>query len=296
MKSMTAKKFIVISLVAGFITGSIPASAFTKLVKGSQGLGRASVNDLAYQEVAILPGNPLFFVKGWGENIRGFFIGGEVSEAQFQLEIAGSRAGELRKLLDWAADNESVLSIALVQYRDSLEAFETKLSGLTTEDLGDDAQETLSDMTIRLFTQVRFIDDIRSGFTATADQEVVADIEKLLISALAYIGTELDTPEAFAARIATASTQQADAATAVRAAVILGQLADKVRETSSDLAASLIIARSTIIFELAAALAAEQNTANIVMAKASTFGEAIPSIAEIIDQLADEALKAELGL
>lgn len=297
---ISTKKLIALSLVAGFVTGAIPASAFTRIVKGSEGLGRASVNELANEDVAILPGNPFHPIIGILSGIRGFFISDSVREVSFKLEIAGRRAGEVRKLLDWASDNEELVSVSLVHYKNSLFDFSSKLRSLKESDLSEDAQEVLNDMTNRLLTQIRFVDDVRDSLVSSADQATLLSIDEILVGALEFIGTNLDNPNAFASRIANLVIHRADAATTIRTAILLKRLAVDIQ--ASELASEMVEARAILVADLAKALNALDMTlvaANpaigLMKVAAPEPAETTPTLADIIDQLADDELKVEIA-
>lgn len=253
------------------------------------------MSELASEEVAILPGNPFHFVIGIKANLKGLFVSNAFEEAQLKLEVAGRRAGEVRKLLDWASDNEELLSLALTNYRSALSVFEEKLRAVAVADLGDDAEESLAKMTRHLLTQLRFVDDVRSHFVNEADAEVLAEIDEALVSSFRFVGTKLDTPSDFADRIASFISGESDAATAIRT---IGVLAGVIRDVAgtdgmNDFVAAIAKARDMLIADLAAAIRSESSIA--VFAKVSDEAQA-PSVSEIVDLLADETLKAELAL
>ncbi|MDO8602096.1 MAG: hypothetical protein Q7R62_03155 [bacterium] len=289
MKIFSAKKLIVFTLIAGFVAGVIPASAFTRIVKASEGLGQVGVKDLALEDIAILPNNPFHFMIGFSNSIKGFFISNPVREASFKLEISGRNAGELRKLLDWVPDNTVALSTSLALYESSLIDFGTKLRSLKASDLGEGAEKTLNKMTGRLLTQVLFVDDIRDSFTSSADKATLEAISDMLEIDLRFIGEKLDRPESFGDRIVNLMTERADAAITVRAAEILPRLVSEISvgEAAQSLKRSILAARQTLITNLIQAMQDESKA----LTQTETEG---PTIIELIDQLAGEVLKAEI--
>jgi hypothetical protein len=296
---MTAKKLIVLSLIAGSVTGVIPASAFTTLVRGSEGMGRASVNELASEDVAILPGNPFHFVIGMSNSFKGFFISDNYNEAAFKLEIAGRGAGEVRKLLDWASDNQELVSFSLTKYSRALLDFKAKLNSLKQSDLTEEAAANLNDMIGRLLTQLRFIDDVRDSFTSPADIATLAAIDETLTDALRFIALNLSDVATFGSRIANLVTEGSDAATAVRVIGILAKLVQEVAgvEEANAFVIAIADARSTLIADLARAMQEEGSAAPAVAAfkvAAAELPVTPPTITEIVNQLADETLKAEI--
>jgi len=296
---ISAKKLIVLSLISGFVVGAVPASAFTRIAKGSEGMGRASVNELASDDVAILPGNPFHFVIGISNSFRGFFISNKLSEAAFKLEIAGRRAGEVRKLLDWASDNQELLSLSLSQYDNALLDFKTKLFNLKSSDLGDDSAKDLNVMIGRLLTQLRFIDDARTFFVESADVAMLANIDKTLAESLRFIALNLDETSSFAARITNLVTEDADVATAVRVVGILAKLVQEVagNEEANAFVAAIADARASLIADLAKAVREEASSVRAVAALKSVVAEEVdpaPTVTQVIEQLADETLKAEI--
>ncbi len=303
---ISAKKIIVLSLAAGIVTGSIPASAFMSIAKGSDGMGRASVNELAHEDVAILPGNPFHFVIGISNSFKGFFISDKLREASFKLEIAGRRAGEVRKLLDWAADNAELLSLSLSNYNSALLEFERKVRVLSRSDLNEDASAQINEMVSRLLTQLRFVDDIRDSFTASSDVAILATIDQTLAGSLRFIALNLDDTATFASRITSAVTERSDAATAIRVVGILAKIVQDVAGAAeaADFVAAIADAREAVIADLAKAIRAESalvapETSMAVAAfkKAPAPVNEAPvasKVSDIVNQLADETLKAEI--
>lgn len=297
--NISPKKIIALSIVTGFITGAIPASALTTIVRGSEGSGQASVQDLALDDIAILSNNPFAPVVGFFNRIPGLFISNPVRDANFKLGIAGHDAGDLRKLLDWAPDNQAALSVSLAKYEGSLTNFDLKLRSLKKTDLGEEADKTLDGMLGRLLPQVRFVDDVRETFTTPADEAALATVDSTLIGALQFIGTNLDTPEAFGKRIVAIVTGRADAATTVRTAVVLQHLVagisgDKAADT---LQVSVLDARKALVADLAKAIIAERGSASPAIAavmKVSASESVAPTVADIVDRLGDDELRSEL--
>lgn len=300
--NISAKKLIVLSLIVGSITGVIPASAFTSLVRGSEGMGKASVNELASEDVAILPGNPFHFVIGISNSFKGFFISDNFNEVAFKLEIAGRRAGEVRKLLDWASDNQELLSFSLGKYNSALLDFKTKLNGLKQSDLTEEMAADLNEMISRLLTQLRFVDDVRDSFTSSADIATLSAIDEALADSLRFIALNLGDVATFGSRIANLVTESSDAATAVRVIGILAKLVQEVAgiEEANAFVAAIADARSALIADLARAMQEEASAAKAAPAVAAFKMAAAeapvtpPTITEIVNQLADETLKAEI--
>lgn len=300
----SAQKIVALSLFTALIGGVIPASAFTRLVRGSEGMGKASVNELASEDVAILPGNPFHFVIGLGSNIKGFFISNKLDEANFKLEVAGRRAGEVRKLLDWASDNADLLSLSLTQYERSLLEFEAKLRVVEKSDLGDDADAIINEMVSRILTQLRFVDDIRASFVESAEAATLTSIDESLAASLRFIASHLDESSSFGGRIANLVTENTDAATAVR---VVGVLAKLIREVAGvtemeEFVSAIATARDMLIADLANAIRQESGVSAMKMAPSiaafaapAPVEQIGPTVSEIVDQLADETLKAELA-
>lgn len=300
---ISAQKIIVLSLIAGFITGAIPASAFTSIVRGSEGMGKASVSELAGKEVAVLSNNPLHFLKGWRDNFLGLFISDAFEGVLFELKQAGERAGEVRKLADWASDNTEGLSAALVQYKDALQDFEVQLNTLQKSDLSENAEADIADMVSRLLTQFRFVDDMRDLSTDSADQVIFKEIEQILTNALRFIALELDDVKLFSARVANVVTQNADAATAVRVIGILAKLVQEIAgiDEANAFVAAIADARTTLIANLANAMKEEASPvamkavpATMALGSVPAEANAALTVTEIVDQLADETLKIEI--
>jgi len=297
---ISPKKIVILSLIAGLVAAALPASAFTSIARGSEGLGRARVEDLANKDLAVLSNNPLYFFKTWRDNIVELFISDDYAEASFDLRKAGERAGEVRKLVDVAPDDAPLLSTSLGRYAAALSSFQTKLTGLQVSDLGEEAESRLTDMTGRLLTQLRFVDDMREVFTADVDAATLAKIEDTLIASLRFIVTDFDTPELFSARIANIVTKNSDAATAVRVTTILAKLIQDVAGTAEaqSLIASVSDAREILVASLADAIRQEGAPAAKVSVMALNIPVATvpsePKVSEVVDQLADDTLKAEI--
>lgn len=298
---ISAKKVIVLSLAAGIIAGALPASAFTRIARGSEGLGRARVEELANKDLAVLSNNPLYFFKVWGDNLVELFISDEFQEAVFDLKKAGERAGEVRKLVDVASDNTELLSDSLGRYQAALSDFYAQLATLSKADLGEKADKELTDMTARLLTQLRFVDDVRDVFSSEEDTATLNSIDGSLVSSLRFIALNLDNPESFASRITNIVAENSNAATAVRVVRILAKLIQDIAgtEESDEFISSIAAARERLIENIAEAIRQESfssaKRAAPAVAAFAANDDVVPSISEIVDRLADETLKAELS-
>ena len=298
---ISAKKVIVLSLAAGIIAGALPASAFTRIARGSEGLGRARVEELANKDLAVLSNNPLYFFKVWGDNLVELFISDEFQEAVFDLKKAGERAGEVRKLVDVASDNAELLSDSLGRYQAALSDFYAQLATLSKTDLGEKADKELTDMTARLLTQLRFVDDVRDVFSSEEDTATLNSIDGSLVSSLRFIALNLDNPESFASRITNIVAENSNAATAVRVVRILAKLIQDIAgtEESDEFISSIAAARERLIENIAEAIRQESfssaKRAAPAVAAFAANDDVVPSISEIVDRLADETLKAELS-
>ncbi len=281
-------KLIAFSSLATFLVSSVPVSALTKLARANNQMGQVTVNDLAKEDVAILPGNPFHFMIGLSSSIKGWFVSSGVKEVGFKRDIAGRRAGEVRKLLDWAADNNVLLGRALGEYRESLFAFKTKLAQLGVDDLGSDPEAFLNTTVGDLLTHLRFVREISDSFGAVGDQATITGINNILTDSLHFITTNLD--DSFEERAIRLTLEQADAAITIRTILSLDQIIVRLGAEASDTTLftdEITAIRQALVADLANGLTGPA----LATAPAETEG---PSLADIIDVIATPALQAEI--
>ncbi len=197
-----------------------------------------------------------------------------------------------------------MLSTSLGRYQAVLLDFKAQLMTLHKADLGEKADQELTNMTARLLTQLRFVDDVRDVFTSEKDAAILASIDETLISSLRFIATALDTPELFSSRITNIVIENSNVATAVRVIRILAKLIQDVAGTdeSDEFVSAIAASREALIGALADALrqesafsAKKSAPAIAALSAAPVEDDAVPSVAEVVDRLADETLKAELS-
>ena len=80
---------------------------------------------------AILPSNPLYFLKGWGEGFQRFFIKNPVKEAMFDLRVLNQKGAEIALSSELSTDSDQDLN----EYLEAATTFVASLSVVTSDDL-----------------------------------------------------------------------------------------------------------------------------------------------------------------
>lgn len=259
MTEKFATKFIAGSCLVSVLLS--PAFSLAKVSKAATDDAPVAVVDLASEDIAILPGNPFHGMIGVLAGIRGWFINDRMQDADFRLQLAGRRAAEVRKLLDYAKDNDELLSKALSQYKASLSDFEVKLKKVKNEDVSsEEGFEMMRGMVGRLFMQLRFMSEVESTFDSSADQATVATINESLENALRIIAERLGANDKSLADTAISVISPAEnPAKALRSAGAISKMMVRLAAAGEDeFVAELVSIHDALIAAAAQALQAGQ--------------------------------------
>jgi len=152
-----------------------------------------TTTDLGFENPGLLPTNPFYFIKEWGRGIRMFFTVNEVSEAQYELNVASQKAAELKRVQELHPDDEVAIQGALENYNKNVERLKERFQALTENSNNPNVDKLLDAFTDRALKHQQLFEELKSKHVGLHDE--IEKAEDNIDKSVKEIVERLDSPE-----------------------------------------------------------------------------------------------------
>ena len=193
------KKIFLLSLfsIAGiFYSVSVFAQgSIIELVKKQE----ITVSDLGVSNPGMLPGNPFYFLKEWGREMKKNLAFDSVKKAEVQLQIVNERAAEIKKLKDLLPDSKKMFFRALENYDKSIDTLRERIGSLKNLS-SSDTNLFLNQLADSIIKHIKLFSEIKDG-VGDKNIEKISELQEKIIEILAEVPSTLETPSDFKCRL-----------------------------------------------------------------------------------------------
>ena len=175
-----------------------------KIVKSQE----VTTKDLGVSDPGMLPGNPFYFLKEWGREVKISFSFKAVKKAETQLQIVNERAAEIKKLKDLLpASNKSFVK-SLDNYQKSIDLLNERIEDLK----GVSVSETdvfLNQLADSIIKQIKLFSEIKDG---SGDKNIskISGLQEKITQIIADIPSKMETANDFKCRLEKVIKNQSD--------------------------------------------------------------------------------------
>ncbi|MEK7462784.1 MAG: DUF5667 domain-containing protein [Patescibacteria group bacterium] len=199
------KIFLILALGTLLTAGSVLAQEDAiKIVKSQE----VTTKDLGVSDPGMLPGNPFYFLKEWGREVKISFSFKAVKKAETQLQIVNERAAEIKKLKDLLpASNKSFVK-SLDNYQKSIDLLNERIEDLK----GVSVSETdvfLNQLADSIIKQIKLFSEIKDG---SGDKNIskISGLQEKITQIIADIPSKMETANDFKCRLEKVIKNQSD--------------------------------------------------------------------------------------
>jgi len=185
-----------ISIFSTFFTGVVFAQENTAEIIKKQ---EVTVKDLGVSNPGMLPGNPFYFLKEWGREVKKNFAFDAVKKAEVQLQIVNERAAEIKKLKELLPSSAKTFTKSLDNYAKSIETLQEKIEALKGAS-SSDTNEFLNQLADSVIKHIKLFSEIKSG-VGDKNSQKISELQERITEILAEIPSKIETPIDFKCRL-----------------------------------------------------------------------------------------------
>ncbi|MEK7478509.1 MAG: DUF5667 domain-containing protein, partial [Patescibacteria group bacterium] len=198
-----------------------------KIVKSQE----VTTKDLGVSDPGMLPGNPFYFLKEWGREVKISFSFKAVKKAETQLQIVNERAAEIKKLKDLLpASNKSFVK-SLDNYQKSIDLLNERIEDLSaplsgagsppearlakggaSSGKGSSSLETdvfLNQLADSIIKQIKLFSEIKDG-VGDKNKAKISELQEKITQIIADIPSKMETANDFKCRLEKVIKNQSD--------------------------------------------------------------------------------------
>jgi hypothetical protein len=139
---------------------ALSMTVFTSAQEGSTSNTGVVVEEAAKNDIGILPGNPFYFLKEWGRNLKRSFISDPIKRAEFELGVLTEKGKELNKVSGLKFSREEAVEKAIQNYEESMAKLKERLEGLKSISNNPNVDELLKKLAERTQEHEQLFEDL----------------------------------------------------------------------------------------------------------------------------------------
>ena len=262
-----------------------------KLVKSQE----ITTKDLGVSDPGMLPGNPFYFLKEWGREVKKSFSFNAVKKAETQLRIVNERAAEIKKLKDLLPSSAKTFTKALDNYDKSIDTLNDKIGSL--KDLsGSDTNTFLNQLADSVIKHIKLFSEIKDG---SGDKNIskVSGLQEKIAQIIADIPSKMETPNDFKCRLEKVIENQSDNSLKE---ITVSEILDRLNEkTSKEVRLELLKIKENLLIKFQSRLQSEDFSQALSEIMNEMSGDSISKI-KVLDEIkevtSDSETKNKLNL
>jgi len=286
-------KFIILILsLSLFIGNSVFAQEdAAKIVKDQE----VTTKDLGVSDPGMLPGNPFYFLKEWGREVKATFSFKSVKKAETQLQIVNERAAEIKKLKDLLPSSGKTFAKALNNYDRSIDVLNDRIGSL--EGLsGSDTDTFLDQLADSIIKHTKLFSEIKAG---AGDKNIgkISELQEKIIQIIADIPSKMETPNDFKCRLEKVIENQTDNSLKE---ITISEILDRLNaKTSKETRLELLKIKENLLIKFQSRLRSEDLGQALSGIMDELSGDPVSKI-KVLDELkelvSDSEIKNQLNL
>lgn len=229
---MKQAKFLFLTLLTLplFLGSAAPAERALAREDAAQIIKKQEVTlkDLGISDTGMLPGNPFYFLKEWGREVKKSLTFGSLKRAELQLDLANERAAEIKKLKDLLPSSSKALTKALDNYDKSVELLKERIGDLEGSISGSEIDDFLNRLSDYIIKHVKLFSELKESI-GDKNKKRLSDLQEKAVEIIAEIPLKMETSNEFKCRLEKIIKSQNDSALKeITIAEILDRLDEKI--------------------------------------------------------------------
>jgi len=255
-----------------------------KIVKNQE----VTTKDLGVSEPGMLPGNPFYFLKEWGREVKKSFSFNSVKKAETQLQIVNERVSEIKKLKDLLPSSSKAFTKSLDNYQKSIDLLKERIANL--ERLS--ASETnifLNQLADGIIKQIKLFSEIKDE-VGDKNKNRISELQEKITQIIADIPSKMETPNDFKCRLEKVIENQSNnSLKEITVSEILSRLNEK---TSKEARLELLKIKENLLIKFQSRLQSEDFSRALSEIMNELSGDSISKI-KVLDEIKEVASDSE---
>lgn len=285
---MKNNKKIFLILALGMLLTAGPVFAredAVKIVKDQE----VTTKDLGVSDPGMLPGNPFYFLKEWGREVKRTFSFNVVKKAETQLQIVNERAAEIKKLKDLLPSGNKAFIKSLDNYQKSVDLLKERIESLT-ELSGSETDVFLDQLADSIIKQIKLFSEIKDS-VGDKNKVKISELQEKITQIIADIPSKMETANDFKCRLEKVIKNQSDSSLKE---IAISEILDRFNEKMSKEARSeLLKIKENLLIKFQSRLRSEDFSRALSEIMNEMSGDPVGKI-KILDEIKEMASDSEI--
>lgn len=280
------KIFLILALGTFLVAGlALAQGDAVKIVKSQE----VTAKDLGVSDPGMLPGNPFYFLKEWGREVKTSFSFNSVKKAETQLQIVNERAAEIKKLRDLLPSSNKTFAKSLDNYQKSVDLLKEKIDNLK-ELPGSETNVFLNQLADSIIKQIKLFSEIKDG-VGDKNKNKISELQEKIIQIIADIPSKMETPNDFKCRLEKVIKSQSDNSLKE---ITISEILDRLNEKmSKEARLELLKIKENLLIKFQGRLQSEDFSQALAEIMNEMSGDSVSKI-KILDEIKEVASDGEI--
>lgn len=186
------KLFLILALGMLLSAGPVLAQEnVVRIIKGQE----VTIQDLGVSDPGMLPGNPFYFLKEWGREVKTSLPYSSVKKAVVQLQIVNERAAEIKKLADLLPATNKAFVKSMDSYQKSIDVLNERIDSLK-EFSSAETTVFLNQLADSIMKQIKLFSEIKDQ-VGDKNKAKLSELQEKITQIMADVSVKMETPSDF---------------------------------------------------------------------------------------------------